>query len=206
MKRSYIFILIVLASHFSICAQSIQLPIDVQNRHALEELKLTEIGVFGLMRKARPEVKSHLHTGIDIQRPNNNFEYNPIFPIADGVVISIRDDGPYAQLIIEHNHNGIKFWTVYEHIAGIEVNLNETVTTDRPLARYMNIEELNKFGWQFDHFHLEILKIKPMKLKTVPQLPDRHFHSYTLICYDEYDLLKYFHHPVEFFKRYLSWD
>lgn len=183
-------------------AQIIHLPIDVMNRHSLDQIQLTEIGEFGLVRKARPAVKQHLHTGIDIKRPGKNYDYNPIFPISDGVVISKRDDGPYAQLIIEHIFKGQKFWTVYEHIAGIEVKLNETVYSDRPIARFMNRDELNKYGWQFDHFHLEVLRVTPYKLKIVPTLPERRFQSYTLICYNEEDLLRYFYHPMKFFQKY----
>lgn len=29
----------------------------------------------------------------------------------------------------------------------------------------MNTQELNTYGWQFDHVHFEILKIKPQPLK-----------------------------------------
>jgi hypothetical protein len=99
------------------------------------------------LRKARPGIASHLHTGIDIERPHSNYE--PIFPIAKGVVISKRDDGAFAQLIIEHSVKGKKVWTVYEHIAGIVPKLNDVVDPMNPIARFMTREELNRFGWQF---------------------------------------------------------
>ena len=95
------------------------LPIQAENRHSTKGLTLTSIGQFGLRRKARPNIPSHLHTGIDIKRPHQNYLDEPIYPIAAGKVISKRIDGPYAQLIIEHELNRRKVWSLYEHIAGI---------------------------------------------------------------------------------------
>jgi hypothetical protein len=56
-----------------------------------------------------------------------------IISIHEGIVISVRQDGPYAQLIIEHGSSQ-KFWTVYEHVAGIKVRLNEQVTPYLPIV------------------------------------------------------------------------
>lgn len=191
--------LFLLFIQFHLSAQEVLLPIDVHNRKSFNELQLTEIGDFGLMRKVRPKVPAHFHTGIDIKRPNNNYDVNPIFSIASGIVISKREDGPYAQLIIEHSIDGDAFWTVYEHIAGIRVELNDRVDPEIPIARFMNKPELNQYGWQFDHFHFEILKIPPTKLNPHPKTPDRHFNSHTLICYTEEELHHYFYHPLAFF-------
>ena len=178
----------------------ILLPIRADNRHSIQNLHITEIGQFGKVRKERVNIPSHLHTGIDIMRPVNNFNGEPIYPIAEGIVISKRTDGPYAQLIIEHYANNLKFWTVYEHIAGITVHAGDRVSTNQKIARFMNKEELNRYGWQFNHFHLEILKIKPKLLKTDPKNPERHYQSYTLVCYTPADLEKYFYDPIRFFK------
>lgn len=192
-------IIILFFIQFQLFGQEILLPIDLPYRNSLDELRLTEIGAFGLMRKARPKVAAHYHTGIDIMRPGINYKNNLIFPITDGVVISKRDDGPFAQLIVEHNSNGDTFWTVYEHIAGIKVNVDDMVDAGMPIARFMNKEELNNYGWQFDHFHLEILKVAPMKLKATPKTPERYYHSFSLICYTQEDLETYFYHPMGFF-------
>ena len=181
----------------------ISLPIAVSDRNDISNIKLTEIGRFGLLRKARKTVPAHYHTGIDIKRPVNNYGNEPIFPIVKGIIISKRTDGPYAQLILEHKINNKVFWTVYEHIAGIIVNVKDIVDTNHPIARFMNKDELNKYGWQFDHFHLEVLKVKPMVLKPDKNLPQRHYKSYSLICYTLNDLEKYFYDPFEFFKSEL---
>jgi murein DD-endopeptidase MepM/ murein hydrolase activator NlpD len=173
------------------------LPVKTNDRLSVNSITLTSIGQFGLIRKERPGVPSHYHTGIDIKRPGKNYQDEPIFPIYEGVIISVRKDGPYAQIIIEHGRSN-KFWTAYEHVAGIRVRLHEQVTPDLPIARFMNRNELNKYGWQFDHFHFEVLKIKPVLLKTDNSNPERRYSSYSLICSTREELNKYFYNPVEF--------
>lgn len=161
-------------------------------------IKLTEIGKFGLRRKARKNVPSHLHTGIDIKRPGNNYENEPVFSIAKGKVISKRTDGAYAQLIIEHEFGNKKIWSVYEHISGIKVKVNDLVVPEKPIARFMNKQELNKFGWQFDHFHMEILKLAPIRLVPSKIHPERFYNAFSLICHSQKDLLEHYYDPIEF--------
>ncbi|HMV08923.1 MAG TPA: M23 family metallopeptidase [Cyclobacteriaceae bacterium] len=188
----------VLVSVFSI---EIFLPIRTDDRKTIERVELTEIGKFAIPRRARPTVPAHLHTGIDIKRPHQNYVNEPIFAVAEGTVISKRDDGAYAQLIIEHQVGKLRFWTVYEHIAGLNVSVHDRVTPARPIARFMNKEELNKYGWQFDHFHFEILKVAPIPLKFDPAKPQRLFNSYSLVCYSKSDLDKYFYDPLTFLRK-----
>ncbi len=183
-------------------AQEIRLPVSTADRSALETLRLTEIGKFGLKRKSRPGIPAHLHTGIDIRRPKSNFVNEPIFPISEGVVISKRSDGPFAQLIIEHRSKAGSYWTIYEHIAGIEVTLWEPVNPDTPIARFMNLKELNRYGWQFDHLHLEVMKIRPIQL-TDPSNPERKFTTYSLSCFEESELLSRYFNPIDFLKSNL---
>ncbi len=181
-------------------------PAALENRRSWEGVRLTAIGRFGLLRKARPGVPAHLHTGADIMRPVNNYHHEPIFPIGHGVVISLRDDGPYAQIIIEHHvENQEAVWSVYEHIAGITVSVGERVRPYDPIARFMNREELDRYGWQFDHFHLEILKRKPRPLKPGAKTPFRFFGTYWRECYNTADLEKYYHDPREFLESRWRW-
>lgn len=177
------------------------IPVHTTNRNSIGTLTLSNIGEFGLVRKERPGVPVHFHTGIDIKRPVNNYKDEPIFPVTEGIVISKRQDGPYAQLIIEHKNP--ECWTVYEHIAGIKVNLNDHVIPDSPVARFMNKAELDKFGWQFDHFHFEILKIRPLRIKNDQKNPDRRYSSYSLICHTKEELNKYFYNPLDFLREQL---
>lgn len=201
MKQLLIFIPFVLFD-FGVSTE-IFLPINNPDNRSIEDIQLTEIGRFGLWRKDRPNVPGHFHTGIDIMRPSNNYQNEPVFPIAPGIVISKRDDGPYAQLIIEHQLEEMIFWTVYEHVAGILVSVNDTVYPGTPIARFMNRNELNEYGWQFDHFHFEVLKIKPLRLDPAPNTTERYYNSYSLCCYSINDLNKYFYNPIEFFN--LMW-
>ena len=203
-------ILAVLIVNSTIKSQSgansckIKLPVLVKNRCDFELLSLTKIGNFGEPRKARPTVPAHLHTGIDIKRPSKNYVNEPVYSIYSGKVISVRNDGPFAQIIIEHvSCKGDKFWSVYEHIAGITVKVGDKVNSESQIARYMNKNELNKFGWQFDHCHLEILKIMPRKIKVNPNLPSRFYSTFNIECYDKELLNKYYYNPIEFFRKFI---
>jgi murein DD-endopeptidase MepM/ murein hydrolase activator NlpD len=177
-------------------------PIQVNDRTSFESIQLTSIGKFGIVRKARPAVPAHLHTGIDIKRPGKNYTNEPIFPIARGVVISKRTDGPFAILIVAHLLQGKRFWSVYEHISGVRVEVGDEVDPSKPIARFMNKEELDRHGWQFDHFHFEILKVKPKPVKHNRNTPSRFFDSYTLDCHSNEDLDKYFYDPISFLREF----
>jgi hypothetical protein len=150
------------------------------------------------MRKPRPGIPAHFHTGIDIQRPSENYHNEPIFPVGKGVVISLRTDGPYAQLIIEHTSAPQIFWSVYEHITGIKVSVGDTANPWIPFARFMNKKELDTYGWQFDHVHFEVLKMRPQKIKPNPNNPNRLFRSYSLECFTPATLERYFYNPLHF--------
>lgn len=175
------------------------LPIRVEDRRSWEAVRLSAIGEFGLPRRARPQVPAHLHTGVDILRPGENYRDEPVFPAAGGTVISLRADGPFAQVIIEHRcSHGSTVWTVYEHLAEITVRVGDAVHPFRPLGRFMSHEELNRFGGQFDHLHFEILKKKPRPLAPAPQTPHRLFAPYSLECFTAAELDKYYFDPGEF--------
>jgi hypothetical protein len=177
------------------------LPINTADRHSWLQVRLTGIGQFGLPRKARPTVPAHLHTGTDLRRPSDNDLDEPIFAAACGRVISARDDGPYSQIIIEHAGNGGKVWSVYEHIAGIIVSVNDSVGTSFPIARFMNRRELDRYGWKFDHLHFEILKIAPRPIMPYPRQPGWRFGTYNLECYTLDDLAKVYWNPENFLKE-----
>ena len=202
MKYNLIILLSILL--FPIQETDVALPIDVIDRNSMEGLILTKIGEFGLLRKSRPAVPVHYHTGIDIKRIGAGYDNSAIYPIADGIIISSRDDGPYAQLIIEHDHDTFLYWSVYEHIAGIKLDVDQRVTKQDQIARFMNRKELDLHGWQFNHFHLEILRIMPKMIPITSSLPQRRFKSYTLKCYSQDQLKEYFFDPIEFLKTRLE--
>lgn len=208
MKRYLLFFVIFfLISGFQVRSQGeiFLLPIHTKNRQSFEQIELTHIGEFGMMRKARPGIPAHHHTGIDIKRPNNNYNEEPVFSISKGEVISMRNDGPFAQIIIQHQLDETTIiWSIYEHIAGIKVVTGDIVDCNIPIARFMNTNELNQYGWQFDHLHLEILKIPPVKREPKPNQPYLYFRTYNLECYSEDDLFSRYFYPHEFFK--MMWE
>lgn len=206
---TYILFTIIFIPLFSNCSHcqnaNVLLPISCENRSSIASIQLTPIGAFGLTRKTRRNVPQHLHTGIDIRRPGNNYFDEPVFAIAPGVVISRRDDGPFAQIIIEHESKDCeKFWTVYEHVAGIGISVGDSVSPTEPIARFMNRDELNRYGWQFDHFHFEVLKVAPRHLKPTPKTPHRLYRVYNLECYTQSDLYRYYFDPLEFLDSHLN--
>jgi murein DD-endopeptidase MepM/ murein hydrolase activator NlpD len=165
----------------------------------MDSARLTPIGAFGLERKARPGIPAHLHTGVDIARPSGNYRDEPVYPVGPGVVVSLRNDGPYAQLIVEHRlADGTKVWSVYEHVSGIVCSLGDTVCPERPLARFMNRRELNRYGWQFDHLHFELLKASPRPRPLDPRLPCCRLMTYGLTCYTKEELEARYLDPIEF--------
>lgn len=173
-------------------------PLNVRDRQSFNNIQLATIGKFGMERKARPGVPAHLHTGVDIKRPGNNYDREPIFAVAKGTVISKRSDGAYAMVMLVHNIGDKRFWSIYEHIAGIEVEVGDEVDPLKPIARFMNKRELDRYGWQFDHFHLEILRVKPVRRVPDRKTPSRYFDSYTLRCFSSRDLTMYFYDPLKF--------
>lgn len=52
------------------------------------------------------------------------------------------------------------------------------------ITKFMNWEGLYKYGWQFDYFHIEILRIKPVKIVPDKRFSERLFNSFTVICQD----------------------
>ena len=108
------------------------------------------------------------------------------------------------RIIIEHREQNTKTWTVYEHISGIRVNAGDEVRPDRPIARFMNTDELNKYGWKFDHLHFEVMKMPPVKLKPLAANPQRFFNSYGLVCYSEKDLEEHYYDPLRFLSEHFK--
>ncbi len=172
------------------------LPINAADRRCWSEVRLTPIGRFGIERRARPKIPAHLHTGVDIRRPRGSGGEEPVFPAAPGVVVSVRDDGPFAQVIVEHRlPDGRGVWSVYEHVAGIAVAPGDTVSPLVPIARFLNLGELDRHGHQFDHLHFEIMRTPPTALPPDPGLPRRRFATRALECHDRALLERHYFDP-----------
>lgn len=188
----------------TVSTDRLYLPVHVTDRTNASLISLTNIGQYGLKRKARPTVPSHYHTGIDIKRPTSNYINEPVYAAGKGRVISVRNDGPFSQVIIEHDFNNDISWTVYEHILGITCHAGDNVTENTVVARFFNKSELEKYGWQFDHLHFEILKAKPLKVKKNVRFPEYYYQTYAVTCYSVDDLCKRTVNPMEYFKRHMK--
>jgi murein DD-endopeptidase MepM/ murein hydrolase activator NlpD len=180
-------------------------PINSINRQSIDQIQLTQIGAFGEFRIERPNIPAHYHTAIDILRPGNTSNAQFIFPIADGEIISIRNDGPFAHIIIAHEIKGVgRFWTIYEHISEIRVSVGQIVSHDDVIARFMNKTELDHYGWQFNHLHFEVLKVEPKSMRSSQTHPQRNYNSYSLDCFTKTELNLRYYDPVQFFT--IFWD
>lgn len=175
------------------------LPIAAADRQSLHGVRITPIGDFGRPRKARPEAPAHLHAGVDFMRPGSFSRESAVYPVGPGTVISVRDDGPFAQIMVAHGRMGEAGpWSVYEHVAGIKVRPGDKVTPRLTMARFMTRAELNRYGWQFDHLHLEILKAAPKPIRPTERLPQRLFSSPNLGCGNKAELARIFYDPARF--------
>jgi hypothetical protein len=174
------------------------LPANYRGVADPQKMQLTKIGAFGLLRKARPTVPAHYHTGIDIMRPDSQYDKQPIFPAKDGVVVSILDEGPFSQVVIKHTDNNRTYWSVYEHLH-VRINkINISITPFDTIGYFFSKDELNRYGWQFDHFHFEILKLEPPKFKTAGVNSLRNYKTFGILCFSREDLYMRQEDPLEF--------
>jgi murein DD-endopeptidase MepM/ murein hydrolase activator NlpD len=180
------------------------IPASYSDITEISNIKLTAIGHFGLLRKERPNVPAHYHTGIDIVRPKPNYYHEPIFPSLSGEVVSIIDDGPFSQIIVKHFYNGRNYWSVYEHLHVKLRNIGITVNPYDTLGYFFNIDELNRYGWQFDHFHFEINKIEPQLIKPTAKNPKRVYRTFAINCYTKEELDQRLENPLEFLRGRIS--
>lgn len=84
------------------------------------------------------------------------------------------------------------------------VELDQRIGPDQPIARFYFRDELDEYGWQFDHFHFEILKKAPIGINPSITLTDRHFVAHTLECKTPEQLNKHYYHPIEFLNRFIN--
>ena len=180
----------------------LHLPIGVACRTNAHNIYLTKIGAFGLIRKARPSVPAHYHTGIDLKRPTSNYTNEPVYASAKGKVISMRNEGPFSQIIIEHLiKTRDTVWTVYEHISVGNCHVGNAVAENTVIARFFNKAELDRYGWQFDHVHFEILKVRPLKIKPSKSQPECFYKTYAITCFTLDKLNSRMINPLGYFAK-----
>ena len=131
----------------------------------------------------------HLHTGVDLVNRGPGEE---VFPAATGKVVSIYAKEPNRGVMIEHQLlTGETVWTVYVHVTKIMINLGEVVSCDSIIAHLMNADQLNKYGWEYNHLHFEVLK-KPRIAR------DGKYLSYSTKCRTTKEVKRHFYDPIEF--------
>jgi hypothetical protein len=194
-------LLVLLSFSLPLSAQW-RVPANYQKIDNIDQIKLSPIGQFGLQREARPGVPAHYHTGIDILRPNSNYHNEPVFPTNNGTIVSIIDDGPYSQIVIEHVFENHKFWSVYEHIKVVVTEINREVSWNDTIGFFFNKEELHRYGWQFNHVHFEINKIEPLKATPTEKKPVRYYKTYAIVCYTKDELNARLENPLTLLDRY----
>lgn len=172
-------------------------PLHSPYFHPERKLSLTAIGEFGLWRKDRPGIPGHFHSGLDLARPVPDQQEVLIHPVASGTLISIRQKGPWSQVIIEHGKGRSVWWSVYEHFIPDNAKPGDTVHPDRPIGRLMRIPELNQYGWQFNHLHLELMKSAPKPLKPTTHEPGRRYITHGLSCFTMEQLRSAYWNPAD---------
>ena len=177
-----------------------KLPLKTADRQDWSTVFFEHDAFFKTMRSPFGNVKLHYHTGVDVQQ-NGGAGYSdrsgmPVFAIATGKVVAIEDPIPQRRITIEHKlPDGTVVWSVYCHIADEQISVNQIVDTETVIARRMNGPELDQFGWEYNHVHLEILK-------KLPAYVTDYNHRKTFTCYTEMEVDEYFYDPVKFLNNH----
>ena len=134
---------------------------------------------------AQCEEPRSVHLGIDLWLPKNTQIFAPL----DGVIHSLQDNdnfGDYGPtIILEHNLNNIKFYTLYGHLSRkslTTMKIGKKINQGERLARVGNLKENGQWP---THLHFEIITDilgSSGDFPGVSSFLDRDF--YTTICPD----------------------
>lgn len=175
-----------------------KLPLNTSDRQDWSTVSLEPDAYFKNLRAPFGTVKLHYHTGIDLQNRTIVIPGEPVYAIATGKVIAIEDPPPQRRITIEHLlPNGDKVWSVYIHIIDEQVKVGDIVDSETVIARLMNATELQMYGQEYNHVHLEIMKKMP------PYFADLNQRK-TFTCYTQAEVDEYFYNPEEFLNNQFS--
>ena len=167
-----------------------RIPLGTKNRGDFSSIKWEKDAKF-----MSPRIGGHLHTGIDLMKYNRNSEAK-VYAASNGRVVSIYATEPNRSLMVMHKlETGEIIYSVYVHITDIQVSIGEIVDCNTIVGRLMNAEQLNKYGWEFNHIHFEILKSKPRI-----EDPGKYL-SYSVLCKTPKEVDAHFYNPVTFFQK-----
>lgn len=173
-----------------------KLPLNTINRQDWSTVFLEPDAYFKNLRSPFGTVKLHYHTGIDLQNGTTISPGEPVYAIATGKVTSIEDPPPQRRITIQHLlANGEKIWSVYIHIIDEKVKIGDIIDSETVIARLMNAAELERYGQEYNHVHLEIMKKMPPDFANFDQRK-------TFSCYSNQQVDEYFYNPEEFLKHH----
>lgn len=177
------------------------LPLDTGDRTNWNSIIFESDAHFMAYRKGQGK-RLRLHTAIDMQNGGDGGTRGGpgeiVYSMGPGIVLGTFDRLPNHRVVIEHLlENGRKFWTAYVHINESLVSPGEAVDAFSPIARRMNLRELDYYGIQFDHVHVEVMK-------KFPPMIDGKFKWMTFHCYTPEQVYEYFYNPKIFLLECLS--
>ena len=172
-----------------------KLPLNTIDRQDWSTVLLEPDAHFKAPRAPFGKVKLHYHTGVDLQNRSIVQSGEPVYAIAAGKVIAIEDSLPQRRITIEHIlPNRTKVWSVYIHIINEQVKIGDSVDTETVIARLMTPVELEIYGMEYNHLHLEIVK-------KLPPPASNFYERKTFRCYTKEEVDEYFYDPEIFLKN-----
>jgi murein DD-endopeptidase MepM/ murein hydrolase activator NlpD len=77
--------------------------------------------------------------------------------MANGAVCSIHLSDPHPTVVVKHRlADGSTLYTVYKHLAEIDVANGQQVTPATRIGRLYTADEARRLGGSYDHLHLEV--------------------------------------------------
>lgn len=136
----------------------------------------------------------HLHTGIDLINPMGG-SGEKVYAAASGKIVSIYAKEPHLSIMIQHRLPSEEtIWTVYVHVTKVKVKEGDLVRNDTIIANLMDKSQLNKYGWEFNHLHFEVLKY--------PRISEAgRYLSFSTECKTKKEVEKHFYNPVTFLQK-----
>ena len=177
-----------IAANYPLISYYWKLPLKTDSRKDLKSVLWEHDAHFLAKRKG-----GHFHTAIDIMNPKGG-PGEKVFAASRGEVVSIYAIEPNRAVMIKHTLPSLEtVYSVYVHVTNIQVKIGDMVTSDTIIATLMDKQQLNNFGWEYNHLHFEILK-KPRTCEIGKIL------SYSTKCRTIKEVEKHFYNPISFLK------
>lgn len=131
------------------------LPLRTRDRHDVKTLRV--VSVFGAHRNSY--VRGHIHSGLDLAVRGQEGKAVDVMAMAPGVVCSIHLGPPHTTVVVGHKlGDGTTLFTSYKHLARVDVQIGQQVTSETVLGVLFDRKQARKLGGSYDHLHLEVRK------------------------------------------------